>query len=149
MTDAGCPMVGSAIFKIEKADPPRRIVVDELVTFAKVFGVTIQDLLLPPEVVASRELTRLVAEWDAASTSAAGAIAARDLAWRALRDFSKESPEAKPVLERWANIALEDGSSEETVANRMWYITRDPEWGKRAKATMDLAITDEIVNEEA
>ena len=60
MTEAGCPMVGSAIFKIEKADPPRRIVVDELVAFAKVFEVPLEHLLLPPEVAASQELTRLV-----------------------------------------------------------------------------------------
>lgn len=44
MTDAGCPIQGSAIYKIEKADPPRRITVDELVAFATVFETSAVDL---------------------------------------------------------------------------------------------------------
>lgn len=37
LTETGCKIQGSAIFKIEKADPPRRITVDELTAFAEVF----------------------------------------------------------------------------------------------------------------
>src|SRR5206468_3991414 len=36
MTDAGFPIQSTAIFKIEKGKPPRRITVDEMVGFAKV-----------------------------------------------------------------------------------------------------------------
>ncbi len=47
VTEAGCPLNGSAIYKIEKADPPRRIVVDELVAFAEVFGLTLDEMFTP------------------------------------------------------------------------------------------------------
>jgi transcriptional regulator with XRE-family HTH domain len=50
MTDAGCSLAGTAIFRIEKGDPPRRITVDELVAFAKVFDTAPDDLLAPVEV---------------------------------------------------------------------------------------------------
>ena len=47
MTAAGYPIQASAIFKIEKGKPPRRLTVDELVGFAKVFETTIEDMLAP------------------------------------------------------------------------------------------------------
>ena len=56
MEDAGYPIQASAIFKIERGDPPRRITVDELVGFSQVFGIPVADLLLPPEVVADRAM---------------------------------------------------------------------------------------------
>jgi transcriptional regulator with XRE-family HTH domain len=62
MTDAGCPMTGSAIFKIERAVPRRRIVVDELVAFAKVFAVPMEELLIPPSLATRREMRRLALE---------------------------------------------------------------------------------------
>jgi transcriptional regulator with XRE-family HTH domain len=60
MTDQGCSLVGSAIYRIEKGDPPRHITVDELVAFAKVFGVTIPDLLMPMELVRQDRARELV-----------------------------------------------------------------------------------------
>lgn len=51
MAALGCPMNQSGIWKIENGDPPRRITVDELVAFSRVFQVPADDLLLPAEVV--------------------------------------------------------------------------------------------------
>ena len=51
MTDVGCPIHSSAIYKIESNDPPRRITVDELVGFSRVLGIPVEELLLPPEQV--------------------------------------------------------------------------------------------------
>lgn len=65
VSDAGCPIQSSAIFKIEKGDPPRRITVDEFVAFARVFETTVEDLLLPIESVADAEARGLLAEMDA------------------------------------------------------------------------------------
>jgi transcriptional regulator with XRE-family HTH domain len=59
MTDAGCTMQPSAVHKIEKGSPPRRITVDEAVTFAGVFGMTLNDLLQPPEVAATKRAMKL------------------------------------------------------------------------------------------
>lgn len=46
MTDAGCPIRDSAIYKIEKGTPPRRITVDELFGFAAAFEMPVTDLLI-------------------------------------------------------------------------------------------------------
>jgi transcriptional regulator with XRE-family HTH domain len=64
MTEAGCAMQGSAIFKIENGRPPRRITLDEAVTFSQVLGVKLHDLLVPPAVAASREALKLWHKWE-------------------------------------------------------------------------------------
>ncbi len=47
MEQAGCPIDQSALYKIEKGNPPRRITVDELVALARVFELSLDELLLP------------------------------------------------------------------------------------------------------
>jgi hypothetical protein len=51
MTEAGCPIRGTAIQRIEKGDPPRTIGVDELFAFAAAFDLSVEDLLRPKELV--------------------------------------------------------------------------------------------------
>lgn len=51
MTDEGCRVQGSAIFKIEKVEPRRRITVDELVALSRVFDLDVEELLVPVEVM--------------------------------------------------------------------------------------------------
>jgi transcriptional regulator with XRE-family HTH domain len=66
MTEAGCPIQPSAIYKIEKADPPRRITVDELLGFSAAFELAVPDLLRPREVVVNERLSRLFDKWEKA-----------------------------------------------------------------------------------
>lgn len=56
MTGAGCEINQSAVNKIEQGDPPRRITVDELVAFAKVYELEIEDLLLPAHAARDKEI---------------------------------------------------------------------------------------------
>lgn len=56
MSDAGCAMHATAVFKIEKGDPPRRITVNELVALSEVFGIQVGELLLPPALLGDVEL---------------------------------------------------------------------------------------------
>ena len=51
MTLAGCPIQGSALYKIEKGEPRRRITVDELVALGAVLELDVPDLLRPLEAV--------------------------------------------------------------------------------------------------
>ena len=60
MGHVGVPLHQSAIYKIVHQDPPRRITVDELVGFARVFGLTVEELLADPEVAAEKELVTLI-----------------------------------------------------------------------------------------
>ncbi len=53
MTEAGCPINQSAIYKIEKAEPRRRITVDELVAFSQIFDMSVEDLLVPLDLAGS------------------------------------------------------------------------------------------------
>jgi transcriptional regulator with XRE-family HTH domain len=62
MEEAGYPMQASALFKIEKGEPPRRITVDELVGFSMVFGVPVDELLMPPELVADKAMMAALGE---------------------------------------------------------------------------------------
>jgi len=65
MTDAGCPIQGSAIYRIEKGTPPRKISVAELVTLAQIWGFTVEQLLEPVALLEQRrglELAKELAE---------------------------------------------------------------------------------------
>ena len=59
MTARGCSIAGSAIFRVEKGTPPRRINVDELIAFAKVFDTTPDDLLMPLELIRKERAQQL------------------------------------------------------------------------------------------
>lgn len=65
MSDAGCKTQGSAIFKIEKGTPPRRVTVDELIALAEVFDVGVENLLTPMRVLETHLLKELLARLDA------------------------------------------------------------------------------------
>ena len=132
MTAAGCALTGSAIFKIEKATPRRRIVVDELVVFAKVFGLSIEQLLLPPEAKLSQELSHLVFLWDMADGFAQSAEAKRLEAWEHLQRYVTEHPEAhdelRKVIGEWADGYFEEGHREGPALLKMWELTGDKKW---------------------
>lgn len=44
MTEAGCPMDRSAVFRVEQGKPRRRITVDEAWTFGYVFGLPLSEM---------------------------------------------------------------------------------------------------------
>lgn len=60
LTDVGCAIQGSAIYKIERGTPRRRITVDELVGFSQVFDIDVPELLLAPELVDDRQIREVV-----------------------------------------------------------------------------------------
>lgn len=74
MTDAGFEMTQSTISKFERADDARRITVDELVAFATVFGIRVQDLLVPLPAVLSREVERVMRRHRDANAAFSAAI---------------------------------------------------------------------------
>jgi transcriptional regulator with XRE-family HTH domain len=57
MTDAGCPIRGSAIYKTENND--RRITVAEHVALSEVLGIPLEELLVPPDLAANRQAVEL------------------------------------------------------------------------------------------
>lgn len=98
MTEAGCPLDQSAIYKIEKGTPRRRITVDELVGFSLVFGLPVADLLLEPEVAAQDQAVRLLEEWrEAVAQRAEVSRRVNDLTER-VRKVAGRSPQAKRTI---------------------------------------------------
>ncbi len=92
MTDIGCPMNQSAIWKIENGDPPRRITVDELVGFSRVFGVPVDDLLLAPEVAADDRMRELLMDLRAANAKRSDVLVE-------IVEHVRRHPRAESVLE--------------------------------------------------
>jgi transcriptional regulator with XRE-family HTH domain len=108
MTEAGCPIDQSALFKVEKGNPPRRITVDELVALTRVFGLSANELLVPPELAAASRAADLVAEWfSAADARITAAVEARkqqerqDRAREAIRKLLEDEPKAAAGIEVW------------------------------------------------
>lgn len=60
MTDAGCSIAGSALFRVEKGDPPRRITVDELVTLSALWEIPVSELLEPVELIDQKRASELL-----------------------------------------------------------------------------------------
>lgn len=134
MKHKGCPINASALFRIEKGDPPRRITVDELLAFSQVFGIPVDNLLLPPEVAAREDLVRLVVEWDRAQAQAATSAQAEKEAWESLRGYIKSHPDVgddlAAVTEVWAGYYYSEQAAE-AQAWLMTKLTSSPEWAER------------------
>lgn len=101
MTRAGCPINQSALYKIEKGVPPRGISVSELVALSDVFGVPVQDLLLPVDLVLTARTSELLSEWDEAVIDAREASSRVEEAWQQLRAHA----EHPAVIERLEEVA--------------------------------------------
>jgi transcriptional regulator with XRE-family HTH domain len=112
MKAAGCPMQSSAVYRIEKGEPPRRITVNELVAFSRVFEVSMVDLLHSPDSLADLDLGRTVRQTEVALREINAAVAAtEDLTFEnpqrqyilklLLREFFSDWPEMRTLF-RWA-----------------------------------------------
>src|SRR5829696_3930790 len=93
LTEVGCSIQGSAIYKIEKADPPRRITVDELLALTRVFDASIEDLLTPIEVLDDRRAQELLKELDEADDELVATIRKFLDAYSELLDLAASNPE--------------------------------------------------------
>lgn len=115
MKRVGCPIRGSAIYKIENGNrrapdgtPLRRgISVDELVALAKVFETSLDDLLLPPEVVETSQAVELFLAWDKAAAALTQATTHHDEAWEAMETYVHDHPELfgvfRAAFDFWGN----------------------------------------------
>ena len=122
VTEAGCPIQGSAIYKIEKADPPRQITVDEMLGFSAAFEIPVMDLLRPREVVVSAKLSRLFDKWEAARQESLAAQARSDAAFRKMARFVQEyhGDALEPFFEMVMDWSPDDAvSAVEAEAARM------------------------------
>ncbi|HEY6595933.1 MAG TPA: helix-turn-helix transcriptional regulator [Asanoa sp.] len=93
MTDLGCAINQSAIWKIENGNPPRRITYDEALALAEVFHIPLEDLAVPPEVVADQTALQLIDDYQRARRAHSDAFAK-------LYDHIAQHPDVRRVLEQ-------------------------------------------------
>lgn len=74
MTQVGCSIATSAIYKIEDDEKPRKISVDELVAAAEVFEVEVAELMVPVEKVRQGKAREVAAQLDAANDKLISAL---------------------------------------------------------------------------
>lgn len=94
MTEAGCPINASAIYKIEKGDPPRKIGVDELIAFGRVFGKEVDDLLTRREIYQKERMKEVVQAVEEAKVGLIDALHPLVEAYFEFFNLHAEDPEA-------------------------------------------------------
>jgi len=87
MSEKGCSIQGSAIYKIEREDPPRKISVNELAAMSMVFGVSPTELLQPPEIASSKRGAELWERYQEAGRRLEIARRDQSAAFAALTEF--------------------------------------------------------------
>ena len=137
MEKVGCPINASAIYKIEKSDPPRRITVDELVGFSLVFGIEINNLLMPPELAAREDLVSLLTHWDEQRVEAGLAADRAKDAFDALKAYVGSNPETEDdlasLVETWAEYYYEPEDRASGSAMTMFRLTGSKKWATAFK----------------
>jgi transcriptional regulator with XRE-family HTH domain len=118
VTEAGVPLRQQQVWQIESGDPPRRLSVGEASAFARVFELSISDLLTPPGDVATQNLISL----------------GRDFAeWR--RDSGVLAARLREIDERVGQ--LENGEAENFTADTVVKYMVPDEWAEQAAAEFD------------
>ncbi len=98
MTAQGCAIDQSALYKVEKGSPRRRISVDELVAISEVFALPMTELLAPPELMAERQVLSILERYRQARAEVR-------VAQEALYDLLKGDDHVKAALEQHLTMA--------------------------------------------
>ena len=99
MTSVGCAIRGSALYKIENNEPPRRVTVDELVALSLVFEIALDELLVPYELVIDSRGRRLVQEWTDNRDALDEVQLRHDASWTELVEHMHAHPESRAAIE--------------------------------------------------
>lgn len=112
MTDAGCPLASSAVFKIEQGKPRRRIVVDELTAFSRVFGIPVDHLLLDPDIEAEQLVIDKLNDLNTLTVASLETVKKLLVTVREIRDLVKGSKPAEIAMHKYLNELNEIGGTE-------------------------------------
>lgn len=118
--DVDCTIQVSALHKIEKSDPPRRITVDELVAFSKVFGLPLNDLVADSSTLIPSRAFDLRERMEIALAAAFDGQRAQVALWdewsarmREYTDFIDSHPEVKDDLDQmWGTVEQQKARQE-------------------------------------
>lgn len=138
MTRAGCAINQTALYRLENAEPPRKISVNELFAFAEVFELSVAELTVPPELIEEREVFAALDQWREATAVAGRANQGLDESLEHLREELQAHPGATPAATRWLETYVQDmwGYEGERQAEGVEYLLltlsgvarNSPEW---------------------
>ncbi|MFI5529237.1 helix-turn-helix domain-containing protein [Kitasatospora sp. NPDC051853] len=109
MTAAGYPMNQSSVWRIESGEPRRRINLDEAIGFAKVFGLTLEEFLGPPESSSKRHMADMTNAVAAMYRRLLDLMKNTDAAFQIVDQYSQTFPQhAKELEDRIARAITEE-----------------------------------------
>ncbi|MFX0539556.1 helix-turn-helix domain-containing protein [Ornithinimicrobium sp. Y1847] len=120
MTEAGCPINASAIYKIEKGNPPRKITVDELIAFADVFDQEVEDLLTPIDLYRKEHAKMVARKIDEARDQLSNALAALANGYIEYFDLAVYDPELREFVD---NRQLQEDMVDAASSGRLFTLT--------------------------
>lgn len=136
MREQGISLDKAAVQKSIKGDPPRRIVVDEMAAYARVFGVEVVKLLIPPAVVDKARLQHLLDSWRDASEQVRAAREVENERLEALAQFVQglgDDEVTKHVIGDWITETVEVADSRAAYSYWMYLLTEDEQYRSEAE----------------
>lgn len=113
LTDAGYPLNQSAVWRIESGEPRRRVNLDEAIGFAKVFDVSLDNLVGPPEIAANAQVKQLMAEFAASWEKSVAARKETDQAREALDAYGRAHPNLAELIRAMVNRVVADTAGDD------------------------------------
>lgn len=117
MTKAGCHIQTSAIYKILNGDPPRTIGVDELVTLARIFESTPEDMLVPPDILDHERARSVINGLEPAGRMVLEGAEQLIGLWREIADLGAGDEELRTYLTSHFKAAVESAAQRGEVAH--------------------------------
>lgn len=127
MTAAGCPIQTSALYKMEKGDPPRRVTLDEAAAFAEVFGITLDDIATPIQLIEQKAAADIASKMPAALLAYEKAVTDALQLYVGYGRLAARSPDLREFMDHQArtgwqalpsptSVALGDAVADDDVA---------------------------------
>lgn len=136
MSDAGCATHASALYKVEKGNPPRRVTVSELIALASIFETPIEDLLMPPELRNEREAWDLLHSLTENLSQLGNQVRDLSNSINRLHTIAADSPEVGAVLR-------------DLFARKPWIASTIESISDEAKGTYEEFVRLETIQSEA
>ncbi|WP_371480705.1 helix-turn-helix domain-containing protein [Kitasatospora sp. NBC_00315] len=113
LTEAGYPLNQSAVWRIESGEPRRRVNLDEAIGFAKVFDISLDNLVGPPEIAANAHVKRLLADFAESWQKSVAARKDMDQAREALDAYGRAHPNLEELIRAMITRVVADAAGDD------------------------------------
>lgn len=113
LTEAGYPLNQSAVWRIESGEPRRRVNLDEAIGFAKVFDISLDNLVGPPEIAANAHVKRLLADFAESWQKSVASRKEMDRARDALDAYGRAHPNLEELIRAMITRVVADAAGDD------------------------------------